>query len=357
MSVEQWVRPGIQAMKGYTPGEQPRGLPRLVKLNTNENPYGAPDVVLDAVRQAVGDTLRKYPEPTAAPVREAAARAFKLNPDQVLVGNGSDDILTIILRTFVEPGRVVIAPDPTYSLYKPLTDIQGGLFQTTPWNPDGSLPTDALLAANPAVIFVVRPNAPTGHIIPLEAVADLCQKAPGIVVLDEAYGDFCADNGLQLLPHHPNLIVTRSFSKSFSLAGLRIGLGFGSTELLHQMNKVRDSYNVDGLAQAAASAALDNLDAFADNTRRILEQRTRLTNALNQRGFTVPDSHANFVLAQIPDGRRDGQSWFQDLRAEGIIVRYFGKHPALVDKLRISIGTESEMTTCLEIIDSLLKDN
>ncbi|MDJ0840631.1 MAG: histidinol-phosphate transaminase [Acidobacteriota bacterium] len=357
MSILDSVRPGVRAMAGYVPGEQPRGLKRLIKLNTNENPYPPPQLVLDAIAGAADERLRLYPEPTSLPVREAAAQACGLQPEQVLVGNGSDDLLTIILRTFVDSGETVAAPDPTYSLYKPLTDIQGGRFVTVPWNEDFSLPVDALAATGAKVIFVVRPNAPTGHAVPLSSVAELCRKAPGAVVLDEAYGDFCEDNGIPLLAEHANLIVTRSFSKSFSLAGLRIGLGFTSAELAAQMHKVRDSYNVDALAQAAATAALENLDAYAPLIQAVKEQRTRLTEALNRRGFTAPPSQANFVLAKIPEGRRDGKAWLNDLRAEGLIVRYFGSHPKLTDKLRISIGTPEEMDVLLAVIDRILESN
>jgi len=357
MSIEERVRPAIRAMSGYVPGEQPDSQQRVIKLNTNENPYPPPQPVLDAISAAVGEQLRLYPEPGSRPVRQAAARAYGLDADQVLVGNGSDDLLTIILRTFVDPGQVVAAPDPTYSLYQPLTAIQGGQYSYVPWNEDHQLPVQELAATGARVIFVVRPNAPTGHAIPLEDVRSLCQVAPGVVVLDEAYGDFCRDNGLGLLQDIPNLIVTRSFSKSLSLAGLRIGIAFTSLALARQMHKVRDSYNVDALAQAAATAALDNLHLYRPAIQAVLYQRKRLTEALEERGFKVPPSEANFVLATIPKGRRDGTAWLADLKQRGLLVRYFANHPQLVDKLRISVGSPEEMTALLAVIDDLLKDN
>jgi len=354
VSILDMVRPGVRAMKGYVPGEQPRGLDRLIKLNTNENPYPPPRVVLDAIREAVTEGLRRYPEPSARPVREAAARAYGLEPDQIIVGNGSDDILTILLRTFVDGGEMVAAPDPTYSLYPTLTEIQGGRFARVPWSPGGILPIDALIATGAKLIFVVRPNAPTGHAVHLSAVAELCERAPGAVVLDEAYADFAADNGLGLLSDHANLIVTRSFSKTFSMAGMRIGLGFGDPDVIAEMHKIRDSYNVGALAQAAAVAALDNLAAYRPSIEAIRDQRDRLSKALEARGFTVPPSEANFVLATVPDGGRDGRTWFTDLRARGMIVRYFDK-PGLEDKLRISVGTTEEMDALLADVDALLR--
>ncbi len=357
MEITTRVRPTIRAMKGYTPGEQPRDGRPIVKLNTNENPYPPPPVVLEAIAAAVSARLRLYPEPSARPVREAAARAYGVDADGVLVGNGSDDLLTIVMRTFLDPGQCAAAPDPTYSLYQTLAELQGASFVNVPWPADGSLPIEGLLATGANLIFVVRPNAPTGHVVPLAQVAELCERAPGLVVLDEAYADFATDNGLSLLPRHRNLMITRTFSKSFSLAGLRLGLAFVAPELAVELHKVRDSYNVDLLAQAAAVAALDHLDAFAPALRVIREARAQLTVGLRDRGFNVPDSEANFVLAAVPSGRRDGLAWLGDLKVAGFLVRYFGHHPALADKLRITIGTADEMQALLAAIDLLLGDN
>ena len=358
MSISDQVRPGIRAISGYIPGEQPRPGERIIKLNTNENPYPPPEPVLAALRKAIedGHALRRYPEPTSRPVREAAARAYGLGADQVIVGNGSDDILTIILRTFIDPGQGVVAPDPTYSLYRTLTALQGGCYQTVPWGPEGRLPVEALVATGAGVVFVVRPNAPTGHAVALDEVRTLCRAFPGIVVLDEAYGDFCQDHGLPLLAEFDNLIITRSFSKSFSLAGLRIGLGFSSQEITTEMHKVRDSYNLDMLAQAGATAVLDNLEAYTPLIERIRAQRERTRRDLNERGFQTPPGEANFLLTTVPKGRRQAADWLADLKARGILVRHFS-HPDLVDKLRISIGSAEEMDALFQAIDLILADN
>ncbi len=354
MTILDRIRPGVRAMSGYVPGKQPKPGQRLIKLNTNENPFPPPQQVLAALSAALnGDRLRRYPDPGSRPVREAAARAYGLAPEHVVAGNGSDDLLTMILRTCVDPGQVVTAPEPTYSLYETLTELQGGRFQPVPWPADFTLPIPALLATGARVIFIVRPNAPTGHMVDLAAIADLCQRSPGIVVLDEAYVDFADDNGLPLLTDHPNLIITRTFSKSLALAGLRIGLGFMHPTLAEQMHKVRDSYNVNHLSQAAAVAALDNLSAYEPIIDTIRAERRRLSDALERRGFRVQPSQANFILTTVPDGPRSGQEWFEGLLKKNILVRYFGKDPRLADKLRITIGSREEMDELLAAVDDL----
>ncbi|MBF0144338.1 MAG: histidinol-phosphate transaminase [Magnetococcales bacterium] len=354
MEIHRWVRREILEMAGYQPGEQPADGRPLIKLNTNENPSGPPAAVIEAITAATGAALRLYPEPSSRPVREAAARAYGVEPDQVVVGNGSDDLLTMTLRLFVGPGEVVAAPDPTYTLYAPLTSLQGGSYRAVPWGERLATPVDALAATGAKLIFLTRPNAPTGHAVPLAEVAALCRAAPGVVLLDEAYVDFCHDHGLGLLADHPNLIITRSFSKSLALAGLRVGLAFMAPELAREYHKVRDSYNVNRLSQAGAVAALDNLPAFAPTIARIRTERDRLTQALRNRGFTITPSQANFLLAAIPPASGTGADWVRDLRQAGILVRHFGADPALADALRITIGTPEEMQALVTAVDAIL---
>jgi histidinol-phosphate aminotransferase len=349
------VRPDIQQMRGYTPGEQPDPGRPLVKLNTNENPFPPPKTVLEAIMAAADQSLRLYPEPSSRPVREAAAMAYGLQPEQIIAGNGSDDLLTMILRTFINPDQIVAAPAPTYSLYETLTKIQGGVYKTVPWPDDFSLPIADLLQSRAKVTFIVRPNAPTGHMVALDAVAQLCRQSSGVVVLDEAYVDFADDNGLPLLKEHDNLIITRTFSKSLSLAGLRVGLGFMAPQLAQEMHKVRDSYNLDRLSQAGAVAALNNLAAFKPGIAAIRTERQRLTENLMKRGFAVTTSQANFILATVPKDGVCGEEWLGNLKKKGYLVRYFGSDPNLRDKIRITIGTQAEMTGFLIAVDELLK--
>ncbi|MBF0159321.1 MAG: histidinol-phosphate transaminase [Magnetococcales bacterium] len=351
------VRPCVAATEGYVPGEQPSDDQPVLKLNTNENPFAPPPVVMQALHDAINDTLRLYPEPTSRSVRQAAAAAFQLDADHVVVGNGSDDLLTMLMRTFIAPGDGVAAPDPSYTLYATLTRLQDGVFHAVPWQETLDLPIEPLLATGAKLMMIARPNAPTGHAVPLQQVSQLCTATSAIVVLDEAYADFADDNGLPLLSHHHNLVILRSFSKSLSLAGLRIGLGFLSAALAEQMHKVRDSYNLDRLAQVAAVAALQNLEQFQPAVQAIRTERHFLTLELRRRGFQVADSQANFVLATVPAGRRGGQEWCSDLKTLNILVRYFGHDPRLADKLRITVATHTEMLQLLAGIDRLLESN
>ncbi|MEG3638109.1 histidinol-phosphate transaminase [Magnetococcus sp. PR-3] len=359
MSVQRWVRPEILAMAGYKPGEQPKPGERVIKLNTNENPYGPPEAVKAAMHAAINDDLRLYPTPDGYLVRQAAARTLGhgLTPEQIIIGNGSDDLLTMILRTFVGQNDVVAAMDPTYTLYEPLTIIQGGDYQQIPWLEQGALPMDDLVALKAKVIFVTRPNAPTGHLVPLEQVAQLCKatQQTGVVILDEAYGDFAEDHGLALLADHSNLIVTRSASKSLSLAGMRIGIGFMHPDVALQMHKVRDSYNVDRLAQVALWAAYENWEAYLPLIAQIKKRRDWTHQQLVERGFTITASHGNFVLAQVPKGELDGLQWLEALKKRGILIRYFGNDPNLTAFLRITIGTEEEMAILITAIDEIMK--
>ena len=357
MDIHRWVRPEILDMSGYVPGEQPDASRPIIKLNTNENPFDPPPQVIQAIAAATTGALRLYPEPSSRPVRIAAAKAYGVDVSQVVVGNGSDDLLTILIRTFVAEGEIVAAPEPTYSLYHTLTQIQGGRFIGVPWNNGLGLPIAALLVCKAKLIFVVRPNAPTGHAVELQSVARLCQQTKGVVVLDEAYCDFADDNGLTLLQEYPNLIITRTFSKSMSLAGMRIGLAFTSAVLAGQMHKVRDSYNVNHLSQAAAVAALENLPSYQPMIQAIRSERQRLTLALRQRGFQVLDSQANFILAQVPVGHWSGQRWFEALQEAGILVRFFNSDPCLADQLRITIGRKEDMDQLLTQVDMLLHKN
>lgn len=353
------VRANVANMSGYVPGEQPAQRPDLIKLNTNENPQEPPPRVVQALIEAMpAINLRRYPDPGARLVRELAAKVYGhgLTPEQVIVGNGSDDLLTMILRTFVDPGEWVAAPGPTYSLYEALTVLQGGRYREVPWREDGGVPIDELVAMRAKVVFVVRPNAPTGHVVALEEVARLCREFQGMVILDEAYVDFAQDHGLGLLADHDNLMIIRTFSKSMAMASLRIGLGFvHSPRLLAELHKVRDSYNINAFSQLAARIALEHHADYQPVWTEIRQQRDRLMGQLRQRGFTMPDSQANFILAQVPIEGPHASWWFGQLQDRGIHVRYFAKDPRLADKLRITIGTAWELDRFLEVVDELMR--
>ncbi len=331
-------------MHGYVPGEQPGGG-GVVKLNTNENPYPPAPEVIAAAQAAVSADLRLYPDPSAKPLREAAARRYGVRAEQVLAGNGSDELLTMLLRAIVGPDDVVVFPEPTYSLYDTLVTIQEGRSLTIPFPSDFTLPP-ALFAAEGRLLLICNPNAPSGTLTPVATIAELARGFGGVVVVDEAYVDFAPPDAtaLSLLADHDNVIVLRTLSKSFSLAGMRVGLAFGAPSLLAEIAKVKDSYNLSRVAIAAGAAALDAIDWMRTNVARIVATRARLTERLAGLGYEVQPSATNFVLARRP-GEDQGPVQAA-LRERGILVRHFATD-RLRDALRISVGTEDEIDRLL----------
>ncbi|MBY0513431.1 MAG: aminotransferase class I/II-fold pyridoxal phosphate-dependent enzyme, partial [Gemmataceae bacterium] len=257
------IRDNVRAMRGYVPGEQ-LNAPAVIKLNTNENPYPPSPRVFDAVRAALtGDKLRKYPEPLGDTFRRAAGRVLNVDPDGILIGNGSDDVLTILTRAFVPEGGLIVSPTPSYILYRSLAEIQGARFETVRYGDDGSLP-DPWPRPDANLTFLANPNSPTGTVVDADAVRRLAASLRGPLVLDEAYADFADGNGVGLLESVPNLIVTRSFSKSYSLAGIRFGFAIADPTVVRELLKVKDSYNCDVLSLAAATAAIEDQEYFRE---------------------------------------------------------------------------------------------
>lgn len=339
------VRPTIRRMHGYIPGEQPQDK-QYIKLNSNENPYPPSPRVLHALQEAVSADLRLYPDPLANRLREKAAAVYGLTRDHILVGNGSDDLLTMLMRTFVGPRDRVAYPVPTYSLYNVLVTLQEGEVITVPFPPDFSLPS-GLAEVDAKLTFVCNPNAPSGTLTPLPQIKALAQRVPGLLVVDEAYIDFAEETALPLLQHYPQVVILRSFSKSFSLAGMRIGLAFGHPDLINEMLKVKDSYNVNRLSIIAATAALEDYAWMRSNVEKIRATRTRLTAELRQLGYFVYDSQTNFVLARQAGVNQE--SIYQGLKERGILVRYFST-PGLSDCLRITVGTDAEIDVLLQAL-------
>lgn len=337
-------------MHAYVPGEQPQGG-RVVKLNTNENPYPPAPAVVAAVQAAATSDLRLYPEPSAKPLREEAARRYGVRPEQVLAGNGSDELLTMLMRALVGPDDIVVYPEPTYSLYDTLVTIQEGRSLTIPFPADFTLPP-ALFAAEGRLMMMCNPNAPSGSLTPIATIAELASAFDGVVVVDEAYVDFApaGSTALPLLASHDNVVVLRTFSKSFSLAGMRIGLAFGHPDLLGEIAKVKDSYNLSRVAIAAGTAALEAIDWMQENVARVVATRGRLSERLSGLGYDVLPSATNFVLA-----RRAGEDQApvqKALRDHGILVRHFATD-RLRDALRISVGTEEETDQLLAALATI----
>ena len=344
----------IEAMHGYVPGEQIND-PDVIKLNSNENSYPPSPKVLRAITNTATAILRRYPEPASDTLREAAARVYGVDVDQVIAGNGSDELLSMLMRCFVAPGDRVAYAMPTYSLYDTLVDIQGGTKATVRYADDFAIPP-ALARQRAAVTFLCNPNAPSGTLVSRAAIGRLARAVRGILVVDEAYIDFASREDASCIPlvrQHDNVIVLRTFSKSFSLAGLRVGLGFASPRLVAGMMKVKDSYNLNRVSATAATAALHDLPWMRRNVRRIQRSRATLSTALERLGFQVYPSETNFVLARRAgtDLRRVQQT----LKAQRILIRYFDV-PGLDDCLRISIGTPAETKAVLTALRAALRE-
>ena len=347
---KSYFRPAIDAMDGYTPGEQPKVLD-LLKLNTNENPYPPCPEVLDGLERIDGERLRLYPDPTADKFRDALAEIYGFKRENTIAANGSDDMLTIAFRAFTDAQRPVAFLEPTYSLYPVLAGLQGCECIQLELNEDFSLKEGLLEKAAPAnLLIITRPNAPTGNSIDKNKMRDICGEFDGVVLIDEAYADFADDNCLDLVHEFPNVIVSRTVSKSYSLAGLRLGFAFAHPDLIAGMMKVKDSYNVDMLTQILGEAAIRNQDYLSETVAKIKISRSQLTAELKKMGFEVVDSQSNFLFASPPDG--DGEKLFKALRTQNIIVRYFpGK--ATGKYVRITIGTEAQLQRLTNFLHTL----
>jgi histidinol-phosphate aminotransferase len=307
---------------------------------------------LEAVAAGATADLRLYPDPTADALRDAAAAQYGFRRDEILVGNGSDDLLAMIVRTCVGPGDGVVYPFPTYSLYDTLVAIGDARALHVPFGPDFVLPIKEIEAAAGRVTFLCNPNSPSGTLFSLGEIAELGRRVPGLLVVDEAYVDFAAHSSLSLVRDSDNIIVLRTFSKSYSLAGMRIGLAFGPADLIGELMKVKDSYNLTRLSITAATAALQDQAWMHANVARVCATRTRLRQALLERGFTVPVSDANFLLARRSGTRLQGL--YEALKQKGILVRYFDT-PELNDTLRITVGTDEEVDALLTALPALAR--
>jgi histidinol-phosphate aminotransferase len=348
------IRAGIRAMAGYTPGEQPR-TDEFIKLNTNENPYPPSPRVVEAIRSALtGDRLRKYPDPTGLAFRKTAGRVLGIDPDSVLIGNGSDDVLTILTRAFVSEGGRIASPAPSYLLYRTLADIQGADFTTVPFTWEWDLPRPWPVAGA-ALTYLPNPNSPSGTVLSPARLEEFARELGGPLVIDEAYADFAEDTCLELVRAWagPNpVIVTRTLSKSYSLAGIRFGFAVAAPEVVRELIKVKDSYNCDVLSQVAATAALEDQEYFRATRGRILQTRRRMEMELAALGFLVCPSQANFVWCRRSD--RPVKPLYEELKRRGVLVRYMD-YKELGDGLRISVGTEEEVDRLMEKLVEVLR--
>jgi histidinol-phosphate aminotransferase len=346
--MSRFFLPHIAAMAGYVPGEQPQEG-GFIKLNTNENPYPPSPRVKEAVLGAVTDRLRLYPDPAASHFCKVAAALHGVDPGMVMAGNGSDDLLTIITRAFVGPTDLAAYPTPSYLLYSTLIRLQNGREHVVPFKSDWTFNPDDFAQPGVKLVYLANPNSPSGTALSQSQVAELASRLACPLVVDEAYVDFAREHCIGLVRDFPNLIVTRSFSKGYSLAGIRLGYLVAHAEFVAELMKVKDSYNCDALSLAAGATALEDQDHLQRNSTKILATRARLTGALRDIGYSVADSQANFVWAT---GGPPAPETFQVLKERRILVRLMS-YPGYPLGLRISIGTDEETDRLLEILRSL----
>ena len=357
--MQKYVRSEITAMQGYVSGEQPQG-DEAVKLNTNENPYRASERVCEAIRLTAERGLARYPDPLGKAVRRETAKLFGIDPESVLCGNGSDDLLTILVRTFVGSGELLRMPYPSYILYESLAEIQGAFCEKIPFNAEWTLPKrfeeNPLDVSNERennlrLVFLANPNSPSGTVIPRAKILEIAERLPCPLVVDEAYADFAEENCIDLVERCERIIVCRTLSKSYALAGLRFGFLVAAPRLVEQMLKVKDSYNCDALSIAAAAAALSDQGWLEENRRKILTTRARLQQRMRKLGFDVPHSHANFTWNTRSD--RPVRPIYAFLKEHGFLVRYMN-YPGWGDGLRISVGTDAQTDRCVDLIGEFL---
>ena len=342
------VRKNITDMSGYTPGEQPP-VGKFIKLNTNENPYPPSPKVVRAIQQAAETSLIRYPDATGTAFRLRAAEVLGVEPDWILCGNGSDDILTILTRAFVGEHDLLRLPFPSYVLYNTLAKIQGANSEEIRFNADWSLP-DEFVAAHERlrIAYLPNPNSPSGTVISRERILEIADALPCPLLVDEAYADFAEFNCVDLVAQNANIMVSRTMSKSYGLAGLRFGFLVAQPQIIAELNKVRDSYNCDALSIVGATAAIDDQAWLAENRTKVLATRDRLETGMRKLGFSAQPSQANFVWCTHAD--RPLQPIYEHLKANHILVRYMN-YPGWSDGLRISVGTDSQIDACLSLID------
>lgn len=346
-----YVRPEIEAMAGYQPGEQPQES-GFIKLNTNENPYSTSPAVQAAIEEAVRRGLQKYPSPMADPFRRQAAQVLGVEPNWILCGNGSDDILTIATRAFVGQGQLLRLPYPSYILYASLAQIQGARSAEVHFESDWTLGARFVAAADGLrLVFLPNPNSPSGTMIAPENILALAESLPCPLLVDEAYVDFADRNCLDLVRRNEKVMVSRTLSKSYALAGLRFGYLVAQPQVIDQLAKVKDSYNCDALSIAGAAAAIADRQWLADNRRKILATRGRLVDGMRSLGFTTVDSQANFTWNT--HSSQPVKPFYEELKRRRILVRYMN-YPGWGDGLRVSVGTDQEIDAYLDELKRII---
>jgi histidinol-phosphate aminotransferase len=346
-----YFRPEIEAMTGYVPGEQPR-TGKFIKLNTNENPYPPSPKVAAAIQEVAATSLFRYPDPLATAFRHRAAEVLGVSPDWILCGNGSDDILTIVTRAFVGQGQRLRVPYPSYPLYKIVAQLQGAVAEEVRFRDDWTLPAEFSLGGSELkLVFLANPNSPTGTVVPRRQILEAAERLPCPLLVDEAYVDFAEEHCVDLVARHERIMVARTLSKSYSLAGLRFGFLVAQPHLIAHLVKVKDVYNCDALSIAAATAAIDDQVWLRQNVAKIKASRERLTVGLGQLGFHVLPSQANFVWCTHP--RQSARTLYEQLKQSRLLVRYLD-YAGWGDGLRISVGSDDQIGALLAVLKTLV---
>jgi len=348
-----YLSPLAASLVPYVPGEQPKDK-KYIKLNTNENPYPPSPRVIAAIREAANADLRLYPDPTCSGLARQAAAYYGVQPDQIFIGNGSDEILAFAFAAFFSPmGRAIRFPDITYSFYKVYAALYNIPYETVPLDEEFRVPMH-LMEGDSGGIVLPNPNAPTGRYVETDELAAFAARhIDRVVIVDEAYIDFGGSSAVRHVNDHPNMLVVHTLSKSRSLAGLRVGVAIGHPDLIDGLNRVKNSFNsytIDRLALAGAAAAFEDQAYFAETTRKVVATRERTTIGLRKLGFRVIESRANFLFASHPE--HQAASLFQELKRKGILVRYFNQ-PRIDNFLRISIGTDEEMDALIQTLEEI----
>ncbi|HRZ28282.1 MAG TPA: histidinol-phosphate transaminase [Spirochaetota bacterium] len=335
----------------YLPGEQPGNIDEFIKLNTNENPFPPSKAVLEALRGACDESLRRYPDPLSREVREIFASQNDLSPENVFIGNGSDEIFTLILRGLVEQDGLAAFPYPSYALYYTLAQVNGIAYDRVPLRADFTYDMGAFLNKKYNLVIVANPNNPTGTWCEIGDIESFLKKFKGLLVVDEAYVDFYNNTAIGLVKKYDNIIVTRSFSKSYSLAGLRIGVAAAHPDIIRGLMIIKDSYNVNRLSLAGARAALLDQKSFRSSLQMVVSNKEYLEERLAGMGFTVVPSQANFVFVRHPQVQ--SEELYRKLKENKILVRYY-KGPVQGDYVRISVGTMMEIKALCKTLESVL---
>lgn len=344
-----YFRENVERAKGYEPGFQPRQAD-VVKLNTNENPYPPSPQVMKVLAEITPEQLRRYPDPLGKAFRQAAAEVNGVEPDSIMCCNGGDELLRIAFQAFCDDNRPVAYPVPTYSLYPVLANLHGCTAIEVPFDGEFNLPAK-LAGTGAALTIVCNPNAPTASFIEVEELASLADELDGVLLIDEAYVDFADRNCAPLVKDFDNLIILRSMSKGYSLAGIRFGYAIAQPDLIAGLLKVKDSYNVDAVAIAVATAAIKDQHYFKENVEKLKQQRRELAEQLRALQFEVPESWANFVLAESKNCK--AKEIYDTLVQRNIYVRFFDV-PGLSDKLRITVGTEGQNRRLISALKEIL---